>query len=382
MLTPKCRGDFIPQPAPLCFQTRACEPDTPSQPPRLAAAKKKNELTLKWAAPPHVPADNGSKITSYTLEYQIINNPLRNSEETSTGSVTTDSQEANEEATEEEKANAAATNNNNDLSHDEFEVAYQGPLKQCTVKKLRASTCYAFRVCAENALGRSEFSPLAFIYTSGSVPSTPEPPRLTAATTCSLSLAWTACAGGNSDYELQMLDADDKLAAAHGYLTVYNGAAEGFAHTVTELKRCSAYLFRLRARNDEGSSGWSESRRFCTLADVPQPPSRLRVVKVASSYRVSWEPPKDNGGDRVSAYILEIGGVVGADSCFEQIYSGEQLEHCIERSLQPGCSYLLRACCVNAIGPSEYTSEPVALTMPAVTPGQCLPPKLNGKVKI
>jgi hypothetical protein len=46
---------------------------------------------------------------------------------------------------------------------------------------------------------------------------------------------------------------------------------------VRDLKRAMAYLFRVRAKNDEGYSLWSEVARFRTIADVPRPPIKLKV---------------------------------------------------------------------------------------------------------
>lgn len=62
-----CRGEFTPA---VSFETRACEPSQPELPKLLA--KKKNELSIRWLAP----SDNGSKITSYTLEYQPVSHPI------------------------------------------------------------------------------------------------------------------------------------------------------------------------------------------------------------------------------------------------------------------------------------------------------------------
>lgn len=68
---------------------------------------------------------------------------------------------------------------------------------------------------------------------------------------------------------------EDPVAASHGFLTVFNGQHE--VYEVRDLKRAMGYLFRVRAKNEEGSSAWSECVRFRTCADVPRPPSKLKV---------------------------------------------------------------------------------------------------------
>lgn len=163
------------------------------------------------------------------------------------------------------------------LSTEEYTVAYRGAHKQFIVKKLTPSTLYAFRLQAENGLGASAWSSPTLIYTAGCVPEAPPRPQLLAATTSTLTLGgWTISSSASPlDYELQMHAVEDVTASAHGYLTVCNGPME--AYDVRDLKRAMAYLFRVRAKNDEGYSLWSEVARFRTNADVPRPPIKLKV---------------------------------------------------------------------------------------------------------
>lgn len=166
---------------------------------------------------------------------------------------------------------------------DNYAVAYKGREKQFIVKKLTPSTLYAFRVQCENALGASTWSLPALIYTSGCVPEPPAAPQLIAATTNSLTLgSWASSSSSATtlvasalDYELQMHALEDALAASHGFLTVYHGRDE--TYQVRDLKRAMAYLFRVRAKNEEGYGGWSETVKFRTNADAPRPPTKLKV---------------------------------------------------------------------------------------------------------
>lgn len=356
----------------MAFQTKPCEPDALQQPPKLCGQKKKNELTLKWAQGP-APVDNGSKITNYILEYQEIKNPLNNSTNSSSSGS-----EQNEEV----------------LSHDHFEIAYKGPLKQATVKKLQPSTCYAFRVSAENAYGRGPCSPTAFIYTAGSVPPQPEAPSLVDSSVSTLTLTWrlpNSASSVDTQYELQLLDLNDPF-NYNIYLTVYNGPSNVF--TVSNLRRGNSiqqppgFQFRVRAYNEEGYSPWSEARKFSTRPDRPQAPSKLRVTRLAganSGYKCVWEPPRDSGGAPVHTFTLEIRLDDTKDESYQQIYSGDQCEFVIDPSylstLRPGCSYLLRVFCANESGQSDYSTESVVFTVPAVLPGVCVSPKLNTKPK-
>lgn len=211
-LSSKCRSEYT---SAVSFQTKSCEPEQP-QPPKQTSAKKKNEISLRWSAC----NDNGSKIINYILEYREFRSKTEDSE-----------------------AETSIKNNGDEqTSQDTFIQVYKGPLKQFIVKKLTPSTCYAFRLAAENAHGLSEFSKIALAYTSGCVPNAPEPPDLVEASTNSLTLSWDA--KNDLEYELQMIDIENPVSVAHGFLAVYNGPLG--IYKVTELKRFSSYQFRVR----------------------------------------------------------------------------------------------------------------------------------------
>lgn len=259
---------------------------------------------------------------------------------------------------------------------------YKGSFKQFIVKKLQPSTCYSFRVAAENVHGTSVFSKPVQIYTSGCVPDAPaDAPRLVDATKSSLTLEWGPKRANETDYELQMHDSEDATTSAYGYVTIYNGAQ--LTYQVTDLRRCCVYQFRLRARNDEGAGAWSETKRFKTKADVPKNPGKPRVkphYQPLPCYLASWDQPRDDGGDPVRFYTLELSEHQKEPTTFAPIYTGDKCEHLIEQKLRPGCSYLLRVCCSNTIGTSVHSDVTQFVTAPVV-PGKCAPVKLAGKAK-
>lgn len=337
-LNQKCKS---PTTEIVSFRTKTLQPDQPSA-PKQVGAKKKNELTIKWLEP----NSNGSKIQNYVLEYQEINNKSENLDEI-------------------------------ESNLGEFSQIYNGSSKQYIVKKLKANTCYAFRVAAENSHGLSEFSPVSFVNTSGGVPSTPDAPKLIDSTMSSLTIAWGPKRLNDIDYELQMLDQEDKIAAAHGFLTVFHGST--LTYTVRDLRRKCVYQFRLRAKNEEGNSAWSEITKFCTNADVPQQPGKIRTkIQAPNVYKFNWESPKDDGGDKILSYSLELSE--NELDGYEEIYYDDKNECIIEKNLTPGKSYFLRVCCSNSIGQSSF-SDVCKFSTASVAPGKCNPPKLNSKAK-
>ncbi|XP_066267378.1 fibronectin type-III domain-containing protein 3A-like isoform X1 [Branchiostoma lanceolatum] len=308
------------------FRTLTAPPETPAAP--KLSNRTKNSLALKWMSP----SDNGSKITCFILEWD-----------------------------EGKKGNG-------------FREVYSGPQKIYKATKLTHSTCYTFRLAAQNDVGKSDFSPEVYCHTSGSPPPAPEPPKLVRATTTSLQLHWTKPAG--ADVEAFILEMEDED-TGYGFQPVYNG--DDLTYTHKRLRRNSSYYFRLCASNSEGRSGWSEKVTFSTNPEKPGVPSRpqLKGRLHAQHFKISWDPPRDTGGTDITKYVLEMSS--GKDGPYEVVYTGSNLEHTCD-NLVPGGTYKLRVACVGAGGQSQY-SESYSITTLPVIPGQCHPPKLCGKPK-
>uniref|UniRef100_A0AAZ3QPD8 Fibronectin type-III domain-containing protein 3A n=1 Tax=Oncorhynchus tshawytscha TaxID=74940 RepID=A0AAZ3QPD8_ONCTS len=314
----------------VAFTTRSCEPDPPG-PPRKASGSKSSTLVLQWKAP----CDNGSKIQNYTLQWD---------EGKGTGG---------------------------------FEQCYYGPQKQYRVTKLSPASRYSFRLAAKNDMGISEFSETVDLYTSCSVPSPPLPPELVKAGVTWLCLTWqrpsTSPKEDDIFYSLEM-DEDE----GYGFQPSYDG--DELSCTVKNLHRSTKYKFRVAAYNTEGKSNPSQVAEFTTCPDRPGGPCRpvIRGRVLPNSFRLAWEPPKDNGGAEVTKYVVEISeGLSGVS--WELAYSGPAMEHVCE-GLKPGHSYQTRVYCMSEGGQSPL-SETLQVQTPAVPPGQCQPPRVVGKPK-
>uniref|UniRef100_A0A8K9X0Y1 Fibronectin type-III domain-containing protein 3A n=1 Tax=Oncorhynchus mykiss TaxID=8022 RepID=A0A8K9X0Y1_ONCMY len=276
---------------------------------------------------PQAPCDNGSKIQNYTLQWD---------EGKGTGG---------------------------------YEQCYYGPQKQYRVTKLSPASRYSFRLAAKNDMGISEFSETVDLYTSCSVPSPPLPPELVKAGVTWLCLTWqrpsTSPKEDDIFYSLEM-DEDE----GYGFQPSYDG--DELSCTVKNLHRSTKYKFRVAAYNTEGKSNPSQVAEFTTCPDRPGGPCRpvIRGRVLPNSFRLAWEPPKDNGGAEVTKYVVEISeGLSGVS--WELAYSGPAMEHVCE-GLKPGHSYQTRVYCMSEGGQSPT---------PAVPPGQCQPPRVVGKPK-
>ncbi|XP_034290893.1 fibronectin type-III domain-containing protein 3A [Pantherophis guttatus] len=313
----------------VSFTTESCEPDPPAAP--KVVNKTKNSLTLQWKSS----NDNGSKITSYLLEW----------DEGKTGA---------------------------------FKECYYGHLKQHKVTKLSPSTKYAFRLAAKNDIGMSGFGETLVCFTIGVVPPPPLPPQLSKAGVNWLSLKWGPPNGMSSDDSLTYILEMEEEGSDYGFQAGYNG--DELSCTLSDLRRNTSYKFRLFAHNTEGKSGPSEVVEYSTCPDKPGPPSKPTVKGKIHSHnvKVTWDPPKDTGGSDISSYILEI-SEASAGSKWEIAYKGSTREH-VCAHLKPGISYRLKVSCVGRGGQSQ-PSDVLTVQTSAVPPGPCRPPCLSGKAK-
>ncbi|XP_041067888.1 fibronectin type-III domain-containing protein 3A isoform X2 [Carcharodon carcharias] len=315
-----------------CFTTLCSEPDTP-MPPRVIN-RTKHTLSLQWKAT----CDNGSKVTNYNLEWD------------------------------------------EGKGSNEFSQCYLGPQKQFKVTKLSPAMGYRFKLAARNELGMSGFSEEVLFYTTGSAPPTPASPQLVKAGVTWLSLHWSKPSGSLSDEgNCYILEMEDET-SGYGFKPKYDG--EDLACTVKNLRRSSTYKFRVIAYNSEGKSNPGEVMEFATYPDKPGSPTKPSVKgKVhAHNFKITWDPPKDNGGSAITKYVVEMS--VGANvsgNKWDMVYSGSTREYVCDH-LNPGCTYQLRIYCISEGGQSSV-SETLLVQTPAVPPGPCQPPRLVGKAR-
>uniref|UniRef100_A0A8C4NCH8 Fibronectin type III domain containing 3A n=1 Tax=Eptatretus burgeri TaxID=7764 RepID=A0A8C4NCH8_EPTBU len=314
---------------PTSFTTLHDLPDTPL-PPKLSN-RTKSSLLLQWKAPP----ENGSKITAYLLEW--------------------------------------------DEGHKDsgYHECYIGGNRQYRVAKLSPGTGYCFRLAARNELGLSGWSESLCFVTQGCIPSAPPPPQLLRAGISWLALQWHRPVEASTDESVQfVLEMDDET-SGYGFKPKYHG--EELSYTAHNMHRSSRYKFRLFICNSEGmKSVGSEVVTFHTLSDRPGPPARLTVKgKVhAQHFKVSWDPPKDNGGASITKFQLEM-AEANKPQQWDVVYSGHGREHVCDQ-LQPGNTHSLRCCCYNVGGQSQY-SDVLNVETPPLPPGAPPLPRLVGK---
>jgi hypothetical protein len=252
-----------------------------------------------------------------------------------------------------------------------WSTVYSGHELKFSASGLLPGASYAYRACATNTEGTSEWSPEAAITIGAAVPGVPPPPQVTASSAKSISVIWESAPAHGSpivghQLQIRLCGCDEK------WRTVFTTSSpEHCSFTVENqpgapaiLVPASEYELRVATVNEVGLGAYSASSTTVTGATVPIAPAApvLELLKLTPmdnefehSVRVSWKPPINTGGSAIVSYVVEMDD--GAGGAFEEIGWGPTtLSRAVEViDLLPGREYKARVQAVNAMGVGKFS---------------------------
>lgn len=338
--------------------TRAGVP-MPPIPPVLFQSNS-NSLTVCWSAP----ECQGSAIVSYTAEMAVRSS----CSETSAS-----------ESDEVEDIFTSRGNRNGEYSGLDFREVYRGSSTSCSIPNLLASTEYVFRIRATNRVGNSWWSDSAIFMTEAAAPSSPRELQIEDASSDSISLCWLPPKSENgAKVNTYIVEGCPSRSKKPSWETKYRGLS---THCRVAHLRCgSEYLFRVRAGNVCGLGPFSDpipARSAAAAPEAPEPP--IFSHKTATSVRVKWSTPKENGAP-LELYRLDMALEGGA---FIEVFSGLATSYKVV-GLLPGHHYHVRVQGVNEAGAGEWSdtsSFDTALSPPPIPTNVAVSARLDDEAE-
>ncbi|HOU08293.1 MAG TPA: fibronectin type III domain-containing protein [Caldisericia bacterium] len=236
-----------------------------------------------------------------------------------------------------------------------------------SVKSLKDTTLYYFRVRSVNVNSYSDYSNLASAKTH---PPTPDTPTLKTPTTGTVfqylnpSLEWNI-ANNASYYRLQVSTVSDFSTTV---IDKNNLTVTKYDIAIGTLNWKTKYYWRVRAFNSiDVGSNWSTVWDFQTSDPTPNPPSDLVATAVSSSQiNLTW---KDNATNETGFEIERRNGL----GSYTKIASvGEDVTSYSNTALTADTEYFYRVKAINDNGSSQYCTEASAKTFP-LPPGLPFP---------
>eukprot|EP00753_Platysulcus_tardus_P015731 PLAT5256.1.p1 GENE.PLAT5256.1~~PLAT5256.1.p1 ORF type:complete len:1426 (+),score=625.87 PLAT5256.1:99-4280(+) len=219
---------------------------------------------------------------------------------------------------------------------------------------------YIFRLRAHSAQhGWSEWGPPSQVVTmpSSLPPAMPAPPRLSSATQSSITLLWDAADGRQSTvtaYQLQCAAAEQGAASDLLWRTLPETVTQ-LSHAAGGLAADSTYVFRIRARNAVGYSGWSlASLPMRTAEGLPLAPVTPRATAVTSnSIQLVWD--YDGQLDKLSAFQLQLrSNAAPAWQDVDDKLQPSSLRYLVSQ-LDASVSYQFRVRAISSVGEGPFS---------------------------
>jgi fibronectin type 3 domain-containing protein len=214
---------------------------------------------------------------------------------------------------------------------------------------LLANGRYWYRVRATNPSGDGAYSIVASVTM---LPNPPGVPKFTNVTTTSLTVSWTAPAGGAASYDL------DRGGSSTGPWTPLAAATTSLAYADSGLTAGTTYWYRVRALNSVGLFTVYSTSSAPTLPSAPAAPGFTSIG--ATSLTASWSAVTG-----ATSYKVERApDVTGGPGAWAQIAAAVTLTTFADTGLTANTTYWYRLRATNASGDGAYSSPASVMTLP------------------
>ncbi|NXN32311.1 FND3A protein, partial [Nycticryphes semicollaris] len=257
-----------------------------------------------------------------------------------------------------------------------FQPQYNGDELSCTLRNLRRSTCYKFRLFAYNSEGKSSPSEVVEHSTNPDKPGAPSKPTVKGKIhSHSVKVAWDPPKdNGGADISKYFLEISE-ASVGDKWDTIYSGSQR--EHVCDHLKPGTSYRMRVYCTSKGGESQVSDVTTVTTSAVPPGPCLAPSLAGKARPKEITlqWGPPSVDGGAEITEYIVEM--AASEEEERRQVYQGPASE-CVVSSLLPGRTYSFWIRAANKAGFGPPSDKAEISTAPG-PPDQCCKPLVTCK---
>lgn len=293
-------------------------PQTPAAPATPTAVRGDASATVTWVAP----ANNGSAITGYSLDYSS------NSGSTWTNWSTTLASSATSE----------------------------------TVTGLINGTAYVFRVSATNSIGTGSNSASSTAVTPAALPGAPTLGTLTPGA-ANVAISWTAPAS-NGGFAITDYTIEYSSNSGSTWIAFTHTASTSTSTSVTGLTNGTSYVFRVKAVTSIGTGTASATSDAQLVAAAPGQPNAPTISNGNTQATVTWVAPAANGC-AITAYKVEYSSNAG--STWSVFSSSVSTLSSTVSGLTNGTAYVFKVSASNCMGFGAASASSTSVT-PNPTP--------------
>ena len=223
-----------------------------------------------------------------------------------------------------------------------------------------------YQLRARNSAGWGEFSGTAMAVTLTGVPTTPSlTARSNGAT--EIKLSWTKPDDRGSDILGYQLEESDDGSNWNALSSGIPASDSEYIHT--GLSGGTTKHYRIRAYNGNGDGQWSATRSATTDAGGPDAPVLTLTVISDNQIDLSWTVPADNGSS-IRGYLVERSA--DGSEPWERLTGNTQATTYSDDDLYRGMTRHYRVAAFNGAGTGPYSDTQSATTTgnPATVPGE------------